>query len=80
MASRIDGTAIAKGIREGLKTEIEKTQETNPRFKPSLVIFQGKRSHPASRFMETITNLQSDIVGNRSDSSGFNSKMRYSTT
>ena len=42
MASKIDGTAIAKGIREGLKTEIEKTQLTNPRFKPNLVIFQGK--------------------------------------
>ena len=43
MASRIDGTAIAKSIREGLKAEIEKTQQTNPRFKPNLVIFQGKQ-------------------------------------
>lgn len=42
MASKIDGTAIAKSIREGLKAEIEKTQLTNPRFKPNLVIFQGK--------------------------------------
>jgi methylenetetrahydrofolate dehydrogenase (NADP+)/methenyltetrahydrofolate cyclohydrolase/formyltetrahydrofolate synthetase len=42
MASKIDGTAIAKSIREGLKAEIEKTQVTNPRFKPNLVIFQGK--------------------------------------
>lgn len=42
MASKIDGTAIAKSIREGLKAEIEKTQESNPRFKPNLVIFQGK--------------------------------------
>lgn len=42
MASKIDGTAIAKSIREGLKAEIEQTQETNPRFKPNLVIFQGK--------------------------------------
>lgn len=42
MASKIDGTAIAKSIREGLKAEIEKNHETNPRFKPSLVIFQGK--------------------------------------
>lgn len=40
-ATKIDGTAIAKGIREGLKAEIEKAQLTNPRFKPSLVIFQG---------------------------------------
>lgn len=41
MATKIDGTAIAKGIREGLKTEIEQTQAVNPRFKPNLVIFQG---------------------------------------
>lgn len=40
-ATKIDGTAIAKNIREGLKAEIEKVQVTNPRFKPNLVIFQG---------------------------------------
>lgn len=44
MASKIDGTAIAKSIREGLKTEIEQIQVTNPRFKPNLVIFQGELS------------------------------------
>jgi 5,10-methylene-tetrahydrofolate dehydrogenase/methenyl tetrahydrofolate cyclohydrolase len=43
MASRIDGTAIAKSIRAGLKAEIEQTQQTNPRYKPNLVIFQGKQ-------------------------------------
>lgn len=41
MAAKIDGTAIAKSIRQGLKTEIEHVQVTNPRFKPNLVIFQG---------------------------------------
>lgn len=40
-ATKIDGTQIAKNIREGLKTEIRQIQESNPRFKPSLVIFQG---------------------------------------
>lgn len=40
-ATKIDGTAIAKNIRAGLKTEIEQIQQANPRFKPSLVIFQG---------------------------------------
>lgn len=47
--TKIDGTAIAKDIRERLKAEIAKTQEINPRFKPSLVIFQGMSSickHP----------------------------------
>lgn len=41
-ATKIDGTAIAKSIREGLKAEIEQIQQTNPRFKPSLTIFQSE--------------------------------------
>ncbi|KAL4779378.1 formate--tetrahydrofolate ligase-domain-containing protein [Aspergillus varians] len=40
-AENINGTQIAKDIRAGLKNEIQKIQEVNPRFKPSLVIFQG---------------------------------------
>lgn len=48
MASKIDGTAIAKSIREGLKAEIDSIQATNPRFKPNLVIFQGMHSSRAS--------------------------------
>ena len=40
---KIDGTTIAKNIREGLSAEIQKAQESNPRFKPSFVIFQGKQ-------------------------------------
>ena len=44
MATKIDGTAIAKNIRAGLKAEIEQIQQANPRFKPSLVIFQGTSS------------------------------------
>ena len=44
-AERIDGTAIAKSIRERIDAEIKKTQETNPRYKPSLTIVQvGDRS------------------------------------
>lgn len=42
VASIIDGTAVARKIRERLKTEIQQIQQTNPRFKPSLVIFQGE--------------------------------------
>lgn len=45
-AAKIDGTAIAKSIRQGLKSEIEQIQVTNPRFKPNLVIFQGKHARP----------------------------------
>ena len=40
-ATKIDGTAIAKSIRERLHAEIENTQKTNPRYKPSLKIIQG---------------------------------------
>lgn len=40
-ATKIDGTAIAQTIREKLNAQIKKTQEQNPRYKPSLVIIQG---------------------------------------
>lgn len=40
-AEKIDGTAIAKGIRTRLQEEIKKRQETNPRYQPSLIIVQG---------------------------------------
>lgn len=38
--SKIDGTAIAKAIREKIKSEITELQTKNPRFKPNLVIYQ----------------------------------------
>lgn len=44
-AIKIDGTAIAKRVRDGLSTEIRRRQEENPRYIPSLVIIQvGDRS------------------------------------
>lgn len=44
-AEKIDGTAIAKGIRERINAEIKEAQAKNPRYKPSLVIVQvGDRS------------------------------------
>lgn len=44
-AEKIDGTAIAKSIREKINAEIKTTQGTNPRYKPSLTIVQvGDRS------------------------------------
>ncbi|KAK2759790.1 tetrahydrofolate synthase [Arachnomyces sp. PD_36] len=45
VGTKIDGTSIAKSIRERLNGEIRKAQTSNPRFQPSLVIFQvGDRS------------------------------------
>lgn len=41
-ATKIDGTAIAKKIREKLQAQIEATQKVNPRYKPSLKIIQGR--------------------------------------
>ena len=44
-ATKIDGTGIAKTIRERISADIRKAQETNPRYKPSLKIIQvGDRS------------------------------------
>jgi methylenetetrahydrofolate dehydrogenase (NADP+)/methenyltetrahydrofolate cyclohydrolase/formyltetrahydrofolate synthetase len=44
-ATKIDGTAIAKKIRERLRAEIADIKQTNPRFTPSLKIIQvGDRS------------------------------------
>lgn len=44
-AIKLDGTAIAKAIRERLGAEIAEKQRVNPRFKPSLKIIQvGDRS------------------------------------
>jgi methylenetetrahydrofolate dehydrogenase (NADP+)/methenyltetrahydrofolate cyclohydrolase/formyltetrahydrofolate synthetase len=40
-ATKIDGTAIARKIREGLHAEIAEKQKLNPRYKPSLKIIQG---------------------------------------
>lgn len=41
VASKIDGTAIAKAIRERIRLEILEKQQTNPRYKPCLKIIQG---------------------------------------
>lgn len=43
-ATKIDGTAIAKRIREGLHAEILEKKKINPRFIPSLKIIQGEHS------------------------------------
>ncbi|TPX12218.1 uncharacterized protein E0L32_007104 [Thyridium curvatum] len=39
-ATRIDGTAIAKKIREGLHAQIQEAQKANPKFQPCLKIIQ----------------------------------------
>jgi methylenetetrahydrofolate dehydrogenase (NADP+)/methenyltetrahydrofolate cyclohydrolase/formyltetrahydrofolate synthetase len=44
VAAIIDGTAIAKGIRQKLNASIGEKQKVNPRYKPSLVIIQGTSS------------------------------------
>lgn len=42
VAEKIDGTAVAKKIRERINQEIKKKQETSSRFRPSLTIVQGE--------------------------------------
>ena len=46
-ATKIDGTAIARSIRERLGQQIKKRQETNPRYIPSLKIIQGELGQSA---------------------------------
>lgn len=41
VATKLDGTAIAKSIRERLGQEIADKQKLNSRYKPSLKIIQG---------------------------------------
>lgn len=47
VANKIDGTAIAKQIRESIASDILEKQKLNPRFQPQLTIIQGMlRSYP----------------------------------
>lgn len=39
-AQKLDGTAIAKKIREKINSQIIETQAKNPKFQPSLTIIQ----------------------------------------
>jgi 5,10-methylene-tetrahydrofolate dehydrogenase/methenyl tetrahydrofolate cyclohydrolase len=48
-AIKIDGTAIARNIRERLGAQIKKRQESNPRYKPSLKIIQGEQQQQQQR-------------------------------
>lgn len=41
VATKLDGTAIAKSIRERLGAEIAEKQKLNPRYRPTLKIVQG---------------------------------------
>ncbi|KYK60675.1 C-1-tetrahydrofolate synthase [Drechmeria coniospora] len=43
VATKLDGTAIAKSIRERIGAEIIEKQKRNPRYRPSLKIIQGMR-------------------------------------
>lgn len=45
-ATKIDGTAIAKSIRERLGAYIKEKQASNPRYRPSLKIVQGTTATP----------------------------------
>ena len=65
-AEKIDGTAIAKSIREKINAEIKKTQETNPRYKPSLTIVQvGDRSDSSTYVrMKLKAAEEADIICN----------------
>lgn len=64
-ATKLDGTAIAKKIREKLAVEIVEKQKTNPNYKPCLKIIQGLHFLPML-WSSSYTNPS--LVGDRSDS------------
>lgn len=45
-AVKIDGTAIAKRIRESIHADIDEKKQSNPRYIPSLKIIQGAQTDP----------------------------------
>jgi hypothetical protein len=62
-ATKIDGTATAKEIRESIRAEIENTQKSNPRYKPSLKIIQvGERSDSSKSDLELYERLEQQRV------------------
>lgn len=65
-ASKIDGNAIARDIREKIKANIKKTQETNPRYKPSLTIVQVGARPDSSTYvrMKLKASEEADIICN----------------
>lgn len=67
-ALKLDGTAIAKAIRERLGAEIAEKQRLNPRYKPSLKIIQGICPSHHCHYHSQVTQANVFSVGDRSDS------------
>ncbi|MCJ1319793.1 tetrahydrofolate synthase [Xylographa vitiligo] len=67
-AEKIDGTAIAKTIRERINADIKEKQAKNPRYKPSLTIVQvGDRSDSSTYVRMKLkaaeeANIECDLV------------------
>lgn len=53
VAEKIDGTSIARSIRERINNDIAERQKINPRFKPSLSIIQGMSPWAAETIAKT---------------------------
>lgn len=58
VATKIDGTAIARKVRERLQAEIAQKKSVNPRFQPSLKIIQGAWARTRSASLSLVTNRQ----------------------
>lgn len=57
VATKLDGNAIAKSIREKLCAEVNEKQKINPRFKPCLKIIQGMTCYSQFFTHSTLTQL-----------------------
>lgn len=64
-AQKIDGTAIAKSIREKLGATIKERQQQNSRYKPSLKIVQGESNMSATPLTVLQTVSMLNIGANR---------------
>ncbi|PFH59568.1 hypothetical protein XA68_12136 [Ophiocordyceps unilateralis] len=64
VATRLDGTAIARRLRESIAAEIVQKQETNPRYRPCLKIIQvGDRSDSSTYVRMKLKAAQEAGVG-----------------
>jgi len=60
-AQRLDGTALAKGVREKLKAEIDQKLQTNPFFKPALAIVQVGERPDSSTYIRMKTKAAEEV-------------------
>ena len=62
-AAKIDGTAIARGVREQLHVAILRRQQADAAYQPALRIIQGEPPRPASGPRPRLTGSAQSATG-----------------